>query len=170
MIEDFIKSYIGKLKDCKKFAREKNVAVWFIPLIDSILITYFVSWMISYHTWVYLGEYQEIAGSSLQMKWLWEFSVYLPFILWASFVLSVLPRLTKVMIYFHHYAGKAVFLAINKFDMWYWKKYRKESVLANAIWKSQSKFMGIDKQRKRQIIVLFLVGVVIYYVIRLELV
>ena len=170
MIENYFRNYIRQFKECKKFAREKNVAIWFIPLFDSILISYFVSWMISYHTWVLMGNYQDVAGTSIQMKLLWEFSIYLPFLIWGSLIVTVLPKLTRLMTYVHHYITKFVFIGINKFDMWYWRKYKKESVLANAIWKSQSKFMGIDKQRKRQIIVLFLVGVVIYYVVRLELV
>lgn len=72
------------------------------------------------------------------------------------------------MILVHHYAMKPVFLGINKFDLWYWRKYKKESVLANAIWKSQGQFMGMDEQRKRQIIGIFLIGVGIYYLAKFE--
>ena len=74
------------------------------------------------------------------------------------------------MILVHHYAMKLVFLAINKFDLWYWVKYKKESVLANAIWKSQGQFMGMDKKRKRQIFLFFLVAVGLYYLVRLEMI
>lgn len=170
MVEKYFRNYISKIRDCKKYARQKNVAVWFIPLFDSLIITYFVSWTISYHTWVFMGNFQDVAGSSIYMQWLWEASVYFPFMIWGGLVATVIPKLMRVMILVHHYAMKAVFIGINKFDLWYWRKYRKESFLANAIWKSQSQIMGIDKQRKRQIIMIFLVCVTLYYMLRLELI
>ncbi|KEQ56545.1 hypothetical protein SCCGRSA3_02034 [Marine Group I thaumarchaeote SCGC RSA3] len=169
MIENYFRNYISKLKDTKKIARQKNIAVWYMPLIDSLLITYFVSWMISYHSWIFMGNFQELSNSSIHMKWFWEFSVYFPFVFWGILLVSVLPKLVHVMILIHHYIMKLVFVGINKFDLWYWRKYKKESVLANAIWKSQSQIMGMDKQRKRQIFVIFLAVVVAYYFVRLEL-
>ena len=168
MISNYFRNYISKIKETKKIARQKNIAIWYMPLIDSLLITYFVSWMISYHSWIFLGNYQDLSGTSIQMKWLWEFSVHFPFVFWGILLVTVLPKLIHAMILVHHYAMKAVFLGINKFDLWYWRKYKKESVLANAIWKSQGQFMGMDKQRKRQIFVIFLIGVGIYYLVKFE--
>lgn len=170
MTENYFKNYISKIKHTKKIARQKNIAIWYMPLIDSLLITYFISWMVSYHSWIFMGNYQDLAGISLQMKWLWEFSVYFPFVFWGLLLITVLPKLIHGMILFHHYIMKLVFIGINRFDLWYWRRYKKDSVLANAIWKSQGQIMGIDKQRKRQIFVIFLVAVALYYMIRLEII
>ena len=39
MISNYFRNYISKIKEIKKIAMQKNIAIWYMPLIDSLLIT-----------------------------------------------------------------------------------------------------------------------------------
>ena len=126
--------------------------------MDSILLCYCVSWFLSYHSWVWLGSLDVPKTQSTQL--VWQASTHLPIIYFAILSMSILPQLTHAMILLQSLLMKITFFGINKFDMWYWRKFKKDSFLANSIWRTQLQLMGMDIRTKRKIgmIVLGLFG------------
>jgi hypothetical protein len=156
---NYFKNYFTKIKETKSFARKKNIGIWFMPIMDSILILYGVSWFFSFHTWIILGDVIGPANSYFT-QFIWDISMHLPVIYFGIFTVTVIPKLSRIMIYVHYYLMQMTFKFIEKFDLWYWRKYKKDSILSNAIWRSQSQIMGLDIYAKRKIgfCILFLFG------------
>ena len=63
----------------------------------------------------------------------------------------------------HAFANKLVLRGITKLDMYLWRKTGRDTVVTNAIWKLQRKYMSRSK-RERKIMTMAFVGMIgVYY-------
>ena len=53
---NYFRDFWERIQDTKKFAREKNVPVWEIPLVNSIGIILLTSIYLSFYTWMAIPE------------------------------------------------------------------------------------------------------------------
>ena len=59
------------------------------------------------------------------------------------------------------------FKAINKIDMWLWKKTGKDSVIATAMLKFQMKFQSMSLKKRRAIVLIAGMFLILFYAQRL---
>ena len=145
----YLNNYIKRIKDTKKVAREKNIGIWFVPVIDSIIIILYASWEISII--IMYNEQDPNVG-------LFSFIT-----LTCLAMLTILDRLILFFIRFHAYVNKLVLQGISKLDMYFWKKTGKDAVVTNSIWKLQGKYMKRTKKQKRMLTVMFVGLIMLYY-------
>ena len=131
--------FLKKLKLCKNRAEKQSVHFW-ISMINSLGFLYLISFKISFLVWSNMTT--EIHPVLV------ELSVHLPLILFGLLTLFTLPWIVDGMIILSAYAQKQVFKAIQKIDMWTWRKYRK-NYLSESIWKLQNNTNKIDSKTKR---------------------
>ena len=76
---------------------------------------------------------------------------------------TILDKIILFFIYVHSYANKLVLRGITKLDMYLWRKTGRDTVVTNAIWKLQRKYMSRSK-RERKIMTMAFVGMIgVYY-------
>lgn len=86
----------------------------------------------------------------------------------AIIVITILDKITLGLIHVTHLGQKLVFHAIQRFDMWYYMKYKKQGPLTQGIWKFQQSLLRIDHRKKRQIIVTTLFIYAVYLCLKWE--
>ncbi len=164
MIKKYLVNYFDKIKDTKKVARDKNVGVWWLPVFDSFLITIYLSWELSVGVFILLDAWQ--SGQDYvpwYMDTLWEVSSFSLTIFMSIITFTILDKIILFFIYFHSYANKLVLQGISKLDMYLWRKTGRDTVVTNAIWKLQRKFMSRSK-KERKIMTMAFVGMIgVYY-------
>ena len=160
MIKKYFEDYFTKIKDTKKVAREKNIGVWWLPVFDSFLITIYLSWELSVGVWFLLDAWQ---GGQTYVPWymdsLWELSSFSLTIFMSIITFTILDKIILFFIYVHSYANKLVLQGITKLDMYLWRKTGRDTVVTNAIWKLQRKYMSRSK-KERKIITIAFVGMI----------
>jgi len=160
MIKKYLANYFDKIKATKKVARDKNVGVWWLPVFDSFLITIYLSWQLSVGVWILLDAWQ---GGQTYIPWymdtLWEVSSFSLTIFMSIITFTLLDKIILFFIYFHSYANKVVLQGIGKLDMYLWRKTGRDTVITNAIWKLQRKFMSRSK-KERKIMSMAFVGMI----------
>jgi len=163
MIKEYFTNYFQKIKDTKKVAQDKNIGVWLIPVFDSLLITMYLSWELSMGVWFMLDSWQ---SGQPYVPWymgtLWEVSSFSFTIFMSIITFTILDKIILFFIYLHAYANKLVLRGISKLDMYLWRKTGRDTVITNAIWKLQSKFMSRSK-KQRKLMTMAFVGVIISY-------
>jgi len=76
---------------------------------------------------------------------------------------TILDKIILFFIYVHSYANKLVLQGITKLDMYLWRKTGRDTVITNAIWKLQRKYMSRSK-KERKIMTMAFVGMIgVYY-------
>lgn len=155
----YFDSFIERVKDTKKFAREKNVPVWEIPLVNSIGIILLTSIYLSIYTWMGIVNVEEQLKGHFWWDSMISVATFLPLIYLVLIVLTVLDRVLRVFIIFQSVTTKIIFNAIQKADHKIWRKTGKDSYIANKIWWVQNKWMGLPKKKRRLI---FFGGVSLY--------
>jgi len=160
MIKKYLVNYFDKIKDTKKVAREKNVGVWWLPVFDSFLITIYLSWQLSVGVWIVLDAWQ---GGQTYIPWymdsLWEVSSFSLTIFMSIITFTILDKIILFFIHVHAFANKLVLRGITKLDMYLWRKTGRDTVVTNAIWKLQRKYMSRSK-RERKIMTMAFVGLI----------
>ena len=136
MIKEYFVNYFAKIKDTKKVAREKNIGVWLLPVFDAFLITLYLSW--------------ELSSFSL--------TIFMSII-----TFTILDKIILFFIYVHSYANKLVLQGITKLDMYLWRKTGRDTVVTNAIWKLQRKYMSRSKKERKIITMVFIGMIGLYY-------
>ena len=130
----FLKEGYEKIKDTKKYAREKNVLNWFMPMVISIITVYTSSCIL-----VLLGILFLIPNDP-HIK-LPDFSnviiPYLPFIVTFLFMIKYGSYPIKGFILVIFYMQKALMKLINRLDMILWKKTGKDCMVSGFISKHQ---------------------------------
>ena len=164
MIKKYFENYFEKIKDTKKVARDKNIGVWWLPVFDSFLITIYLSWQMSVGVWIVLDAWQ---SGQTYIPWymdsLWELSSFSLTIFLSIITFTILDKIILFFIYFHSHANKLVLQGITKLVMYLWRKTGRDTVITNAIWKLQRKYMSRSK-RERKIMTMAFVGMIgVYY-------
>ena len=164
MIKEYFVNYFAKIKDTKKVAQEKNIGVWLIPVFDALLITIYLSWQLSVGVWILLDTWQ---SAQPYVPWymdsLWEVSSFSFTIFMSIITFTILDKIILFFIYLHAYANKLVLRGISKLDMYLWRKTGRDTVITNAIWKLQGKFMSRSKKQKKLMTVAFVGMIGLYY-------
>ena len=164
MIKEYFVNYFAKIKDTKKVAQEKNIGVWLIPVFDALLITIYLSWQLSVGVWILLDTWQ---SAQPYVPWymdsLWEVSSFSLTIFMSIITFTILDKIILFFIYLHAYANKLVLRVISKLDMYLWRKTGRDTVITNAIWKLQGKYMSRSKKQKKLLTVAFVGMIGMYY-------
>ena len=164
MIKEYFTNYFQKIKDTKKVARDKNIGVWLMPVFDALLITIYLSWQLSVGVWFLLDTWQ---SGQPYVPWymgtLWEVSSFSFTIFMSIITFTILDKIILFFIYLHAYANKLVLQGISKLDMYLWRKTGRDTVITNAIWKLQGKFMSRSKKQKKLMTVAFVGMIGLYY-------
>ena len=164
MIKEYFVNYFKKIKDTKKVAQEKNIGVWLIPVFDALLITIYLSWQLSVGVWILLDTWQ---SGQPYVPWymdsLWEVSSFSLTIFMSIITFTILDKIILFFIYLHAYANKLVLRGISKLDMYLWRKTGRDTVITNAIWKLQGKFMSRSKKQRKLMTMAFVGMIGTYY-------
>ncbi len=164
MIIKYFSNYYTRIKETKKVARDKNNAVWVIPIFDSILVSIFLSWQLSIGIWIVFDTWQNTqVYPPWYMDMLWQVSSFSFTIFLSIIMLTILDKMILFFIHIHFLVNKLVLRGISKLDMYLWKKTGRDSVITNAIWKMQTKFMSKSKNQRRLMTVAFVGLIVTYY-------
>ena len=75
----------------------------------------------------------------------------------------ILDKIILFFIYLHAYANKLVLRGISKLDMYLWRKTGRDTVITNAIWKLQGKYMSRSKKQKKLMTMAFVGAIISYY-------
>lgn len=160
----YFNNYFERIRNTKKVARDKNIQSWIIPVFDSIIITAYFSWELSIGFWYFLYTWQESHSySPWYMEMVWNVVSYSFLIFTSIILLSVLDKMILFFIHLHAYVNKLVLDGISKLDMYLWRKTGRDSVITNAIWKIQIKYMRLSKRNKKLMKILFVCAIVLYY-------
>jgi len=143
-IIDYFRNYKKKFQGIRK-KTSSNLTFW-ICIINSVGVAYMVSWWCSYYSWMALGSLQELHPL------VFEISIHLPNIFLSVICLTVLDKITHGMLVVNQYAQKLVFKGIQKFDLYYWRRFRKEGPIASMLFRIQQNFQNMPIHRRRQII------------------
>ena len=166
-MNDYLKNYFQRIKNTKKFAREKNTH-WIFPVFDALVISLLFSWELSIGSWIILDRISQadVMQESF-VKFLWESSTYLFLAYFAILCLTVLDRMIVIFIHVHAFLNRLTFKAINKIDMWLWRKTGKDSVISTALLRFQIKFQSLSLKKRRAIILTAGAFLIIFYAHRL---
>lgn len=158
---NYFRDFWERIQDTKKFAREKNVPVWEIPLVNSIGIILLTSIYLSFYTWMAIPE--NVKPEPFWWGTFIAIANWAPLIYLGLICLVMLDKVLRVFILFQAALTKLVMDGITKIDHKIWRKTGKDSYVANKIWKVQMKWMKMPKEKRKKIMILaiFLFG--LYY-------
>ena len=163
----YLRNYWQKIKDTKKFAREKNT-IWILPVFDALVISVLFSWQLSVGAWILLGNLSTAnMFSESYIKFLWESSTYFFLVFFGILCVTVLDKLIVIFIHLHSFLNNLTYKAINKIDMWLWRKTGKDSVIATAMLRFQMKFQSLSLKKRRAIVLIGGMFLILFYVQRL---
>ena len=148
---------VHKLKEIKHYAKQKNLPVWHMPVIDSIMICILGS--------IYISDY--LVGSIPSDGWFAVVSPYMPLVLFTLFFLTVMDLVAKAMVNVHITLIKLVHGGITKIDHYIWKRTKKDNVISTKILNFQLKYMALPKSTKRRLKILLVLMIILYVTIRL---
>ncbi len=162
-VYDFFKQRIDALLAVKKVARENNLPVWQMPVMDSIGLSLLISIYASYEVWDWFNHMQEM---KIGFTWLEPFLLYLPVFFFFTIFATILDKIAIVFVHIHSKLAKGVMIGISRLDMKIWRKTGRESVVANAMWKVQRKWMSLSKMRRKQLTAVLIMVIIWYYSLR----
>ena len=136
-------------------------SVFSISLLNGIGISYLISWKLAFYSWLYLGELE-------LSPFTWELLTYLPFMYMALFSLTLLDKITLGVIHISSWGQKIIFKFMQKFDVWYFLKYRRQGPLTEAIFRLQQNLISLDPLTKRRIMIVTIAIIVAYYCLKIE--
>ena len=114
MMNGYLKNYFQRIKNTRKFAREKNTH-WIFPVFDALVISVLFSWELSVGSWILLDRISQadVMQESF-VKFLWESSTYLFLAYFAILCLTVLDRM--IVIFIHIHAFSCIFMHIHAYS------------------------------------------------------
>ena len=160
-----ISSFFDKMKEVKKYGEKQNIANTNIPILNSIMLLFLISAKLTVVTF-HVMQFVEDSGTIIP-NYIYEVSAYGQIILWGVLVITVLPLTSKMMCKIENIGQTLLFSAINKVDLFLWRRYKKESLIAQSIWKLQYKMQKQSIQNKRKLFLVVLAGFAIYSLHRL---
>ena len=167
IMTSYLRNYWKKIQDTRKFAREKN-SIWILPVFDALVISVLFSWQLSVGTWMLLDKLSTSnVFSESYIKFLWESSTYFFLVYFGILCATVLDKLIVVFIHMHAFLNNLTYKAINKIDMWLWRKTGKDSVIATAMLRFQMKFQSLSLKKRRAIVLIAGMFLMLFYAHRL---
>ena len=149
-----IKDFVEKIKATKKVASEKNVHNWYNCVFHSMIIIMGSSMLLSLWTIIYLADItlDTTIGELLTGM---QIGVFLPILYGIGLSYLFLEKLILIHIHLFDKLNKTIFKLWQKFDMWYFRKYRKTSPVTENLAKFQQKVAKhqTSKRNKRLILV-----------------
>ena len=162
LIEQFLQNYKNRFILLKKRSRELN-SVFSISLLNGIGISYLISWKLAFYSWLYLGEL-ELSPIT------WELLTYPPFMYMVLISLTLLDKITLGVIHINSWGQKIIFNLMQRFDVWYFLKYRRQGPLTETVFRLQQNLISLDPLTKRRILVATIAIVAVYYCLKIEVI
>jgi len=160
----YIKRYIERIKDTKKLARERNVPVWHVPLINAIGLVILTAVYGAIWSWTLVVE---IENSFVYVPSWWNHlltvSGALPYIYFGVIMLTMLDKILILFILFQAAIAKSIMHLISKADHKIWRKTGRDSFITNKIWWVQQKWLGIPKKKRKRITAILIFCAIVYY-------
>jgi len=156
-----IRNFFEKIKETKKVATEKNVHNWYNCVFHSVILIMITSMILSLYTIHLFGINLDTTIGELILTF--QPGIFLP--LFYSITLSYLFLEKLIVLHILAFAkfNKLIFKGWEKFDMWYYRKYRKTSPLTENLAKVQRKISKYQSTKRRRR--MLLVGVIIFVVL-----
>ena len=137
-------------------------------MFDSLVISVLFAWQLAVGSWMLLGNLSEAnVFQESFLKFLWESSTYYFLVYFGIICLTVLDKIIVIFIHIHGFLNKMTFKAINKIDMWLWKKTGKDSIISSALLRLQIKFQSMSLKRRRAVVLIAGTLLVLFYAHRL---
>ena len=99
-----------------------------------------------------------------------EISIHLPNIFLSVICLTVLDKITHGMLIVNQFAQKLVFKGIQKFDLYYWRKFRRQGPITNLLFRIQQNFQNMPIHKRRQVILGGAAVVAVWYCFEMGLI
>jgi len=167
MIKRYLENYFEKIKATKKVSTDNGVN-WLIPFFNSFLITVVLSFQLSQGVWYLLDSLQ--SGQIYQpwyMEHLWTLSSFSLTIFMTIITFTIQDKIILFFIKLNSYMNKLILQGISKLDMMLWRKYDKQNVVTNFIWKIQERYMSRSKKQRKMISFAFVICLGMYYTLSL---
>ena len=136
---------IKKFKIIQKEAQNRSVS-FHLSLVNAVGAAFVIAWKVTYFIWIVLGSY-ELSPT------VWSLTTLFPYLITAAIAIAALDKLTLIMIHLTQIGQKIIYYGIQRFDTWYYLRYRRQGPLTEGIWRIQQRFVSLNQQRKRQIFV-----------------
>ena len=163
MIKRYLENYFEKIKATKKVSAENGVN-WLIPFFNSFLITVVLSFQLSQGVWYLLDSFQ---NQPWYLEHLWTISSYSVTIFMTIITFTIQDKIILFFIKLNSYMNKLILQGISKLDMMLWRKYDKQNVVTNFIWKIQERYMSRSKKQRKIISFAFVICLGMYYTLSL---
>ncbi len=158
---NYFKSYFERIKATKQISKDNGIN-WLIPFFNSFLISVIISFQISNGIWFLLETWQSgQVYEPFYMQYLWQIP-YVTIIL-TLITFTIQDKIILFFIKLNAFTNKQILKAISKADMFLWRRYGKENMITNAIWKVQMKYMNRSKREKKAISFAFVACLGLYY-------
>ena len=165
MIKRYFENYFSRVKATKQVSKDGGIN-WLIPLLNSLLITVVVSFYLAQAVWFMLDIWQSAQTyEPWYMEYLWQFSSFSATIFMTIIVFTIQDKIIMFFIKLNSFTNNQIFKGISKVDMLLWRKYGKENMITNAIWKLQMKYMNRSNKEKQIITYAFIacLGLLLLY-------
>ena len=129
-MNNFLKEGYNKIKDTKKYAREKNVSNWITNILCAVFTVYTSCTILTL-----LGILYFLPNNpNVKLPTFLPYIIpYLPFILTGLIMIKYGSYPIKGFIIFSWYLQKGMMKLINKLDMILWKKTGKDSLVSDFL-------------------------------------
>ena len=138
--------------------------VFAIAIANAFGVAFTTAWVLSYHSWMYLGTFEKLHPA------LFEVSIHFPNIYLMIICLTCLDKITHGMLIINNIGQRIVFHYIQKFDLWYWRKYNVQGPLSRGLFRAQENFQNLSVYRRRQVILVGAAIVSVWSLYRLEMI
>lgn len=143
-----IKDFVEKIKATKRVASQKNVFNWYNCVFHSLIIIMGTAMVLSLFTIIVLADVTldtTIGELLINM----QVGIFLPILYAITLSYLFLEKLILVHIHVYEKVNRYIFKGWQKFDMWYYRKYRKTSPLTESLAKIQQKIAKHNPNSKR---------------------
>ena len=150
-------NFLTKIKATQKLAKEKNVHNWYNCILQSIMIIFISSTVLSVYTTSLIFDIKDTTPISQIPMILF----IMPFIFTMILSYVLLEKLIIFHILLYEKIHKSAFKAWQNFDMWYYRKYRKHSPLTEILSKIQARQAKLGKNKRRLLLGLVIAGFIL---------
>lgn len=128
----FLKNCVKEIKSTKKYANDKNVPNWFMQICQASALVFYVFSILTLFSIIYFQELLED-----KPPFLYNIISFAPIILTFLFMIQYGKYPIKLMILLSSYLTRGFMRLVSMIDMYYWRKYDKDSVASNFIVKNR---------------------------------
>lgn len=149
--------FITKIKDTQKLAKSKNVQNWYNCILQSIMLIFLSSILLSGFVLVLFYNVDD----TTPIGQIPIIMFVMPFIISIGLSYIFLEKLIILHILVYEKFHKKIFKAWQNFDMWYFRKYRKHSPLTEYLAKIQEKQAKLSKNKRKLLLGLMIAGFIL---------